>query len=228
MPRISRIVVPDIPHHIIQRGNRNQRVFFSDEDKELYLKILGFNCARHEIKIWCYCLMDNHIHLIAVPRKAESLARAIGETHRKYALMINIRHDWKGFLFQGRFSSFPMDESYLYCCIRYVERNPVRAGLVRLAEEYTWSSAGSHVNGLKNPLLSPIPLASQIKDWHSFLKGEEKDEDIEQIRKNQSTGRPLGSPEFIDLLEKITGIPIRKRRPGRPKTKQTRDTILIN
>lgn len=226
MARLPRIVVPDIPHHIMQRGNRNQKVFFSDDDKELYCKILGYNCTKNKIRIWCYCLMDNHIHLIAVPQEAESLARAIGETHRKYTYMINIRNNWKGYLFQGRFSSFPMDEAYLYRCIRYVERNPVRAGLVRLAEEYPWSSARAHVNGLKDPLLSPIPLASQIQDWSAFLRDDEKDDDLEQIRKIQSSGRPLGGEEFIDMLEKFTGISLRKRRPGRPP--KTGDTILVH
>ncbi len=225
MGRIARIVVPGIPHHIIQRGNRNQKVFFTDKDRSLYLDILRFNAFKFKLKIWCYCLMDNHIHLIAVPERPDSLARAMAETHRKYTYMINIRNNWKGFLFQGRYSSFPMDEAYLYCCVRYVERNPVRAGLVKLAEEYCWSSARAHVFGFNDPLLSPMPLRSQIKDWSIFLRGEEKEEDLEQLRKNQLTGRPLGNEDFIEYLERLTGRIIRKKRPGRPKT---RDTILVS
>lgn len=161
--------------------------------------------------------MDNHIHLIAVPERVDSLARAIAETHRKYTYMINIRHNWKGFLFQGRFSSFPMDEAYLYCCARYVERNPVRAGLVNLAEEYAWSSARAHVFGFFDPVLSPMPLITQIQDWSAFLRGQEKEEDLEQLRKNQSTGRPLGDEVFTERLEKLTGRILKMRRPGRPK-----------
>lgn len=225
MGRIARIVVPGIPHHIIQRGNRNQKVFFTDKDRSLYLDILRFNAFKFNLKIWCYCLMDNHIHLIAVPERPDSLARAMAETHRKYTYMINIRNNWKGFLFQGRYGSFPMDEAYLYCCVRYVERNPVRAGLVKLAEEYSWSSARAHVFGFNDPLLSPMPLRSQIKDWSIFLRGEEKEEDLEQLRKNQLTGRPLGNEDFIEYLERLTGRIIRKRRSGRPKT---RDTILVS
>ncbi|MBC7349968.1 MAG: transposase [Candidatus Aminicenantes bacterium] len=217
MTRIARIVVPGIPHHIIQRGNRNQKVFFSDKDKSLYLDILRFNATKHKMQVWCYCLMYNHIHLIAVPERVDSLARAIAETHRKYTYMINIRHNWKGFLFQGRFSSFPMDEAYLYCCARYVERNPVRAGLVNLAEEYAWSSARAHVFGFFDPVLSPMPLITQIQDWSAFLRGQEKEEDLEQLRKNQSTGRPLGDEVFTERLEKLTGRILKMRRPGRPK-----------
>lgn len=225
MGRIARIVVLGIPHHIIQRGNRNQKVFFTDKDRNLYLDILRFNAFKFNLKIWCYCLMDNHIHLIAVPERPDSLARAMAETHRKYTYMINIRNNWKGFLFQGRYGSFPMDEAYLYCCVRYVERNPVRAGLVKLAEQYRWSSARAHVFGFNDPLLSPMPLRSQIKDWSIFLRGEEKEEDLEQLRKNQLTGRPLGNEDFIEYLERLTGRIIRKRRSGRPKT---RDTILVS
>jgi len=223
MPRIARIVVSGIPHHVIQRGNRSQKVFFSDDDKELYLKILSFICSKERVQIWCYCLMDNHVHLIAVPERADRMARAIGETHRKFTWTINARNNWKGYLWQGRFLSYPMDETYLFRCVKYVERNPVRAGLVKLAEEYQWSSARAHVFGLRDPVLSPMPNVFQIGDWSAFLKGEEKDEDLELLRRNQSIGRPLGSENFIEKLEKITGRCLKKRRPGRPKTKIERE-----
>ncbi|MDY0231496.1 MAG: transposase [Candidatus Saccharicenans sp.] len=216
MPRIARIVIPYIPHHVVQRGNRNQRAFFSEDDKKLYLKILGFNCSKEKIKIWCYCVMDNHIHLVAVPESAEHLVKAIGETHRKYTWMINTRNNWKGYLWQGRFRSYPMDDVYLLCCVKYIERNPVRAGLVRLAEEYQWSSARAHVFGLKDPVLSPLPLVSQVKNWSNFLRGEDKEEDLELLRKNQTVGRPLGSEDFIEMIEKTTGIRLRKRPSGHP------------
>jgi putative transposase len=219
MPRIARIIVSGIPHHVIQRGNRSQKVFFSDDDKELYLKILSFICSKERVQIWCYCLMDNHVHLIAVPERADRMARAIGETHRKFTWMINVRNNWKGYLWQGRFLSYPMDETYLFSCVKYVERNPVRAGLVRLAEEYQWSSARAHVFGLRDPVLSPMPKVSQIGDWSAFLRGEEKNEELELLRRNQSIGRPLGSEDFIEKLEKITGRCLKKKRPGRPKTK---------
>jgi putative transposase len=217
MPRIARIVIPHVPHHVVQRGNRNQQVFFSEDDKKLYLKILGFNSSKERIKIWCYCLMDNHVHLVAVPENAGRLVRALSETHRKYTWMINARNNWKGYLWQGRFRSYPMDDTYLRCCVKYVERNPVRAGLVRRAEEYRWSSARTHVFGLKDPVLSPMPLIFQIKDWSAFLRGEDKDEDLELLRNNQTAGRPLGSDNFIEMIEKMTGLCFRKRPAGRPR-----------
>ncbi|MDD8020915.1 MAG: transposase [Acidobacteriota bacterium] len=217
MPRIARIVVPDVPHHVIQRGNRNQRVFFNDEDKRLYLKILGFYCHEEKVKIWCYCLMDNHVHLIAVPGNGENLRRAIGETHKKYTWMINAKNNWKGYLWQGRFLSYPMDEAYLFNCIRYIERNPVRAGLVAKAEDYRWSSARAHVFGQNDGILSAIPLARDIKDWAGFLRGQESEEELMRFREYARSGKPLGSSEFIKSLEWTLGIKIKINPPGRPR-----------
>ena len=217
MSRTARLVVPGLPHHVIQRGNRRQKVFFSDEDKALYLKILRFQAQKEKLKIWCYCLMDNHVHLVAVPETPDSLVKAISESHRKYTWLINVRNNWKGHLWQGRFISYPMDEGYLYSCVRYIERNPVRAGLVEKAEDYGWSSARAHVFGERDPLLSPTPLSDQIKDWRGYLSDGEKDEEIEAIRKNERSRLPLGSEEFIDRLEEMTGSCLRPRPRGRPK-----------
>ncbi len=219
MPRIARIIVPDIPHHIIQRGNRSQRVFFGDDDKRLYLKILGFYCHREKVRIWCYCLMDNHVHLVTVPENGSNLRRAIGETHKKYTWMINAKNNWKGYLWQGRFLSYPMDEIYLYNCARYIERNPVRAGLVTRAEDYPWSSARAHVFGLDGGILSPFPLAKDVKDWAGFLRGQESEEELTFFRDYARSGKPMGNDEFIAKLEKALGIKIKRNPPGRPKIK---------
>ena len=217
MARLARIIMPGVPHHIVQRGNRNQMVFFSDEDKALFLKILTFQCVKENIAIWCYCLMNNHFHLIAVPEKPAGLARAIGETQRKYTWFVNARNNWKGHLWQDRFQSFAMDETHLYNCVRYIERNPVRAGLVSLAEEYQWSSARAHVFGFKDPVLSPMPKLSYINDWSAYLRGQENEQELELLRKNSRTGRPLGSDDFVKHLEDSLGRCIRPKKPGRPK-----------
>ena len=124
MARIARVVIPNYPHHVIQRGNRNQDVFFSDKDKQAYIDILHEHASRAGVAFWAYCLMDNHVHLIAVPDHENSLARGIGEAHRKYTRMVNFREGWRGYLWQGRFNSYVMDERHLYAAIRYVERNP--------------------------------------------------------------------------------------------------------
>jgi putative transposase len=108
MSRLARIVVPDYPHHIIQRGNRRQQTFFCDEDYEAYISLMAEWCGHLGVEIWFYCLMPNHVHLIAAPKSEDGLRRAIGEAHRRYTRRINYREDWRGHLWQGRFSSYVM------------------------------------------------------------------------------------------------------------------------
>ncbi len=215
MARLARVVGPDIPHHICQRGNRRQRVFFCDDDRRIYLELLGHYTRQHGVAIWAYCLMDNHVHLVAVPSHADNLARAIGETHRRYTRHVHFREGWRGYLWQGRFASHPMDERYLYAAVRYVERNPVRAGLVAHAEDYPWSSAPSHVSHTKDPLLSgeEVQLLN-VKDWKTYLRDFEDEKELKQIRVSTRTGRPAGNNEFLDQLEKITGRLLQKKKPG--------------
>mgnify|MGYP000055981782 CR=1 FL=1 len=215
MPRTARIVFPNAPHHIIQRGNRNQIVFFTDDDKKVYLELLGHNSSRERVKIWCYCLMDNHVHLIAVPEDTLSLRRAISETHKKYTLMINTRNKWKGHLWQGRFISYPMDETYLYRCMRYIERNPVRAGLVSHPEDYPWSSARAHLFGSNDNILSPLPLAYKLEDWQGYLSETECEHDLRTFRESNRGGRPLGSKFFLKRIE--TELGIRVLPPEKPE-----------
>ncbi|MBS3819951.1 transposase [bacterium] len=219
MPRVARVVIPGFPHHIIQRGNRRQKVFFQDEDKAFYLKLLKFHSRKEGIAIWVYCLMDNHVHFIAVPEREDSLARGIGELHRKYTNIINIRHNWKGFLWQGRFISYPLDDRYVYTAVRYIEQNPIKAGLVQKPEDYSWSSARSHVFKEEDDLLSDFPLLSEIPDWSSYLREPVTEEDRRLLLQHEKCGRPLGSKDFLRKIERITGRPVIKRKPGRPRKK---------
>jgi putative transposase len=163
--------------------------------------------------------MDNHVHLIAVPAREDSLAKGIGDTHKYYTRMINFRENWRGYLWQGRFSSFPLDEKYLYAVVRYVERNPVRSGMVERAEDYVFSSAKAHVQKTKDVLLSDNFVTKEIKDWKSFLAGEDKEQDIRLFKKHARIGRPLGQDVFIENLEKMTGRVLKPRKPGRKKQK---------
>ncbi|MFZ2958624.1 MAG: transposase, partial [Candidatus Ozemobacteraceae bacterium] len=129
MARQPRIVVPDLPHHITQRGNRRQKTFFCDEDYRAYLEFMKEWCIKMGTVLWAYCLMPNHVHLLAVPASEKGLCRGIGEAHRRYSRKINLRNEWKGFLWQGRFFSCALDESHTLAAARYIEQNPVRAGL---------------------------------------------------------------------------------------------------
>lgn len=217
MGRVARVVVPGIPHHITQRGNRRLRVFFSDKDYAMYMSLLCKYCTRYSLGVWAYCLMPNHIHLIAVPERETSLGRAIGETHRQYTLRINEREEWTGHLWQGRFSSYPMDERHLLAAARYVEINPVRAGLVSDPLDWRWSSARFHVSGKPDPLVKPNMLSRMVGNWASFLREQIRDNEL--FRKHQSTGRPLGDARFIERCENALGRTLKIRKRGRKPTR---------
>ena len=217
MARIARIVVPGIPLHITQRGNRRQQTFFCDGDYRLYVTLMRRWCDQYEVAIWAYCLMPNHVHLIACPTDEAGLSKAIGEAHRRYTRKINFREGWRGYLWQGRFASFPMDESYLLAAARYVELNPVRAGMVSHAGGFPWSSARAHLRGRDDALVQVRPLLEMVNDWETLLRVR-KGECHEVLRRHQRTGRPLGSDNFIRTLSERTGRDLGTHKPG-PKSK---------
>ena len=144
MPRLARTVCARVPHHVTQRGNRREEVFFTDEDRLAYLAWLKDYAEKYEVEILTYCLMTNHIHLIAVPAGGDGLEKMLKPLHMRYAQRINRVRHWKGHVWQGRFFSSALDGDYLWAAVRYVERNPVRARMVQKAENYRWSSAAAH------------------------------------------------------------------------------------
>ena len=213
MARIARVVVPGYPHHVTQRGSRRQSTFFLEEDYLTYLALMAQWCRRQRVSIWAYCLMPNHVHLVAVPETAEGLARAIGQAHRQHALMVNAREGWSGHLWQERFASFVMDESYLLAAVRYVELNPVRAGLTSCAEDYPWSSARAHLYPADDILVNTAPMLERVDVWQGFLDSDDHQHDSRFIH-HAKTGRPLGRKEFILGLERIFNRPMRPQKPG--------------
>lgn len=218
MARMARVVLPGVPHHITQRGVRSMEVFGSDEDRELYLRLLRTQAARFGLNILSWCLMSNHVHLVAVPKKAESLARAVGETHRLYTRAINVREGVRGHLFQERFFSCPLDDRHGVAAVRYVERNPVRAKLAKEAWGYKWSSARFHVEGReRDRLVEKRYPFGQDWDWRELLRTEP--EETPGLRLETRTGRPLGKEPFLHKAESRTGRTLRRQRPG-PKRKK--------
>lgn len=221
MARMARVVVPGTPHHITQRGNRQQKVFFSDSDYQHYLDLVIAGCEKAGVAIWAYCLMPNHIHMIAVPPEKDSLRAGIADAHRRYARRINARESLTGHLWQDRFASFPMDERYLIAAARYIEQNPVRANMVKQAGDYRWSSATAHLTGKDDGLVRSKPLLDIVggaEAWRDLLTGGVEEAELKALRQHETTGRPLGNPDFMALLEKTTG---RKLIPGKrgPKPK---------
>jgi putative transposase len=213
MPRIARVVVPGLPHHVTQRGVRRMDVFFSDEDRFAYLAFLAKQARAHGVEFLAWCLMTNHIHLVATPNTESSLAKGIGEAHKRYSRMINSREGWRGYLFQGRFFSCPIEPTALLGVVRYVLRNPVRAGIACEAWEYPWSSARWLVgNASSDPLVKKKGSLVEVDDWRSLLAY--SDNEVERIRKHTRTGRPMGGESFITQLEHLLERKLRKKKPG--------------
>jgi putative transposase len=221
MPRIARIVVPGYPHHIVQRGNRRLDVFFSDEDHLAYIEFLKKSCRKYGVQIWAYCLMTNHAHFIAVPKKADSLARCFSDAHVRDTRMINKREGWKGHLWQARFGSSVLDEEYLIAAVRYVERNPLRAGLAAKPWEYGWSSAALHMRKVESdPLVSGDGMLRElIGDWGKYLRKEGDAEAIDVLRREVVVSRPAGAEPFVKRLEKRFSCTLRRQKAGRPPKK---------
>lgn len=220
MPRRARFVYPGAPHHVTQRGNRRGQVFFSDADHYAYLKWLREYAGEHGTEILAYCLMPNHVHLVVVPHGHDSLHLIFRQLHRRYAQCLNRRKDWSGHVWQGRYFASVLDESYFWSAIRYVELNPVRARLVRHAEDYRWSSARSHCGLRDDPMLSASPhwhrQLAGIGDWSAWLKAGLDSRHLEELRTHTQKGVPCGSSEFIAGLEVRAGRSLQARPRGRP------------
>jgi putative transposase len=214
MARIPRLVAPGLPHHVIQRGNRRQQIFFCQADYLKYMEILAEKCVRHEVEVQAYCLMPNHVHLIVIPRTEDGLRRAIGETHKQYTERINHREGWRGHLWQGRFSSYVLDTGYLAVTVRYISLNPVRARIVKSPEQYPWSSARFHKTGMDDPLVKADYLAEMTGGWETFIKGSISPRDLAAIKRHEKSGRPMGGPEFLEYLEKRLGWEVRPQKRG--------------
>jgi len=215
MARIARIVIPHLPHHVTQRGNRRQQTFFNQDDYQYYLDLLVE--ARHhaDIEIWAYCLMPNHVHLVIVPEQEDGLARLFKEAHRHYTRHINFRNDWRGHLWQERFHSFVMDENYLLATVRYTELNPVRAGLCEKPEQWKWSSVHAHLSRKDDQLVSVSPMLERISNWSDYLSASITPDELDTIRRHTKTGRPVQSEPFLSRLHALTGTDYCKGKPGR-------------
>ena len=218
MPRIARAVAVGYPHHITQRGNYGQAVFKTDDDYIRYLEWLKLYSEKYSLNMWAYCLMGNHVHFIAVPMEPDSLAKTFNTLHMRYSQYFNMRNKEAGHLWQGRFYSCVLDERHVYAGMRYVEKNPVRAQIVKKPEEYQWSSASSHLKKKTDPLLSGnCYIVREIKDWSAYLREKEDSSLINEIRQKMNTGRPCGDDKFISRLERLLSRRLSALPWGRPR-----------
>ena len=191
-------------------------VFFGNADRTAYLAHLRKARDRHGVDIWAWCLMSNHVHCIAVPKKEDSLARCFAEAHSKYARRVNKREGWTGHLWQARFGSSVLDEPHMIAAVRYVERNPVRAGMAEIPWRYQWSSARWHMRKVRtDPLISNDGLLQDlIEDWGRYLLDDDEEDFVERVRRESSVNRPLGGEPFIQGLEKRFKMSLARNPPG--------------
>jgi putative transposase len=224
---MPRVVVPGLPHHVTQRGNNRQDVFFTDDDRRAYLTLLLGQSRRHGLAVRGYCLMSNHVHLVVVPEEPRSLARALAGVHLQFAQRMNRLHGRSGHLWQNRFYSCPLEPEHELMAVRYVERNPVRARLVRLPWRYPWSSAAAHC-GEANPE-NPAGLLDRAvwsrrytaAEWRRILLQPGEEALTTRLRRSTFNGRPLGGDRFIAKLEVRLRRRLRPLKIGRPRLAST-------
>lgn len=221
MPRIARVVARGYPHHIIQRGNNREVVFFDDEDKERYLSLLKKYTEKWGSSILAYCLMSNHVHLLAKPSSEESLYKTMQGVTLCYSQYVNRKNKRTGRMWENRYHSCIVDqERYLWAVARYIEQNPVRAEIVKKAEEYIYSSARAHVKGIEDSVLGEDLFSKEQRgDYIQLLRTAITEEERDSVRYHTRTGRPFGEEEFVLQMEQKLKRPLTRRPRGRPKKK---------
>lgn len=220
MPRLARMVIPGMPHHVVQRGNNRQDVFFLDEDWGVYLDFLKEYAAQFGLEVMGYCLMTNHVHLVVCPHHEDALAKGVGRTHFRYAQYINRFHRRTGHVWQGRFGSCALDEDHFWTALRYVEQNSVRARMVGQAWEYEWSSAAAHVGEEGDQGLLDLAEWAKIMpsaDWRRALRRRVPKREGVFLWKNTYRGWPLAGDSTVAKFEKLLGRRLRPLPLGRPQ-----------
>jgi putative transposase len=216
MARLSRIIVPGLPHHVTQRGNHRQLLFVEKGDYALYRDLLAERCAANGVACWAYCLMPNHVHLILTPQSETGLSRAVGEAHRRYTAFFNARARVTGHLFQGRFSSTAMDEPHLINALRYLALNPVHANLVARAKNWPHGSVPAHLAAKNDALVDVAPVLERAPRFRDLLDPTGVDPSaFAEFAGGAQSGRPLGDAAFIDRIEKALGRSVRPLKRGR-------------
>jgi putative transposase len=219
MPREPRVVAVGLPHHITQRGNARQDVFTTDSLRRAYLRLLFQHAATHRLRVLAYCLMTNHVHIVAIPEADSSMANTFRHAHGRFSQYWNTEQKRNGHLWQNRYYSCPVEEAAVGRVIAYVENNPVRAGMVKYAGDFEWSSAPAHL-GQVGLTLDEDWWQDRwtVQEWKQMLLNRaDQEQELRAIREATYTGRPLGSKEFVAALGEKLGRDLGTRSGGRPK-----------
>lgn len=219
MPRIARAVAPGFPHHVVQRGNNRTDVFVSPEDREVYLYLAKSYSEKWNTPVICYCLMNNHVHLLLKPSSEVSLQKMMQGVTLCYAQHVNRKYGRTGRLWESRYQSSIVDQdNYLWAVARYIEQNPVRASFVKYPEDYLYSSAGAHLNLLPDPVLGEeLFPAGRQKDYIELLRSDIPEDEITLIRRCIKSGRPVGTDNFVREMERRLNKRLSAMPIGRPR-----------
>lgn len=221
MARLARVVLPGLAHHVTQRGNGRQRTFFLDDDYALYRDLLREHCARAGVAVWSWVLMPNHVHLVLVPADEDGLRRALAPLHRAYAGHVHLRLKRTGHFWQGRFGCVAMDDAHVQAAIVYGLMNPVRAGLVRRATGWRWSSVHALLGLAEDFMTDVAAVRERLPDLAERLAAGEDREASARLRRAECVGRPLGDAAFMAAIERLTGRRVTPEKRGR-KVKDSR------
>ena len=217
MARIARIVVPQMPHLLLQRGNRDLPVFFGTSDSLAYLELLRKSCHSAGTRILAWCLTPNSVRLLLVPTHGDGLRRAVAEAHRRYTREINQRRHWRGHLWQERFQSFALAPDRLTTAARYVAQTPQRLGLIRHASAWRWSSAAAHLTPRDDRLTTPSPALDDPRQWRALLAERLPEDCVQRIERHLASGRPWVDDATLTQLEAALGKSLRPGKRGRPR-----------
>ena len=237
MPRLPRYPLPEVPQHVIQRGHNRHPVFFHEDDYRVYLTCLQDAVATYPSAVHAYVLMTNHVHLLVTPQQPESLAKVIQSIGRRYVHYINTTYQRTGTLWEGRYrASLVEAEPYLLACYRYIELNPVRAGMVQDPAAYPWSSYRWHALGHPDPVIREhalyLALGRTIQERHMAYRALCQEHLhaslLQEIRAAIYPGRVLGTERFKEAIETVLARRVRPGKAGRPrKTPHAQTTLAV-
>ena len=219
-------MLPGVPLHVVQRGNNREPIFFDESDYGSYLKWLGEAAKRYGCTLQAYVLMTNRVHLLVTPKEVNSVSRMMQHLGRKYVPYINHTYGTTGTLWEGRFKASLIDvEDYLFRCMRYIELNPVRAGMVKSPAHYRWSSYRANAQGKEDAVITPHArylalgrtAAARTEAYRALFKSALGDDEVNEVRAAWQTGTPLGNERFKEKVEAKLGVRVGYATRGRPK-----------
>lgn len=219
MPRQNRYIIPGLPHHLFQRGNNKQNVFPELKDKDFFVKEVKRQAEENNVRVGAYCLMTNHFHFLLFPDTKESFIKFVKSVSQKHSQFFNRKYKRTGKVWENRYKLNIVDPEACWVLARYIERNPIRAGLIERAEDYECSSARVHLCGGIDNLVTEDILKGKREEYIEFFHEKDADNEKElcRIRDVIQQQKAMGSKDFLEKLQEQFGVDFNTRMRGRPR-----------